>query len=153
MHEDAQGVSVTLLASRQLGFGISGGIEAAIRAARCYQENMNRDKLFVKVNIRNTFNTVRIYLILEAIAKHSPELLPFITSTLSGPSNLQFADCRKNEPNGGIHGFDSELLKTMESELVLAYLDDITLGDDAETVLGDFLQLEEFAPRVGFEER
>ena len=39
-------VSITLLApSRQLGFGISGGIEAAVRAARCYLENMNRGKV------------------------------------------------------------------------------------------------------------
>jgi len=37
----------------------------------------------------------------------------------------------------------------MKSELVLAYLDDITLGDDAESVLKDFLQLEEAASRIG----
>ena len=43
----------------------------------------------------------------------------------------------------------AELLKTMKSELVLAYLDDITLGDDAETVLQDFLLLEE-AASIGY---
>jgi len=38
----------------------------------------------------------------------------------------------------------------MESKLVLAYLDDITLGDDTETVLKDVLhQLEEAALRMG----
>ena len=37
----------------------------------------------------------------------------------------------------------------MKSELVLAYLDDITLEDDAETVLADFMRLEESALRVG----
>jgi len=42
-----------------------------------------------------------------------------------------------------------ELLKSMKSDLVLAYLDDITLGDDAETVLKDFLQLEEAASCIG----
>ena len=39
----------------------------------------------------------------------------------------------------------------MKSELAVAYLDDITLGDDAETILGDFLMLEESALRVGLE--
>jgi len=42
-----------------------------------------------------------------------------------------------------------ELLKSMKSELVLAYLDDTTLGDNAETVLKDILQLEEVASRIG----
>jgi len=37
----------------------------------------------------------------------------------------------------------------MKLEFVLAYLDDITLGDDAETVLKDFLQLEEAVSRIG----
>jgi len=37
----------------------------------------------------------------------------------------------------------------MKSELVLAYLDDITLGDEAETVQKDFLQLEEAASHIG----
>jgi len=37
----------------------------------------------------------------------------------------------------------------MKAELVLAYLDDITLLDDVETVLKDFLQLDEAASRIG----
>ena len=158
----AREVSITLLApSRQLGFGISGGIEAAVRAARCYLENMNRGKLFVKVDFRNAFNTVRRDSILEAVAKHLPELLPFATSTLSGPSNLQFSEymlqseegAQQGDPLGPLYFCLAivELLKAMKSELVLAYLDDITLGDDAETVLADFMRLEESALRVGLE--
>jgi len=37
----------------------------------------------------------------------------------------------------------------MKSESVLAYLDNITLGDDAEIILRNFLQLEEAALRIG----
>ena len=62
----AREVSITLLAPRQLGFGISGGTEAAVRAARCYLESMNSGKLFVRVDFRNAFNTVRRDAILEA---------------------------------------------------------------------------------------
>ena len=47
---DAQKVSITLLIPRQLGFGISGGIDAAVRAAWCYLENMDKGKMFVKVD-------------------------------------------------------------------------------------------------------
>ena len=42
-----------------------------------------------------------------------------------------------------------ELLETMESELVLGYLDDITLGGDAEICLGDFLRLETVSKDFG----
>jgi hypothetical protein len=44
-----------------------------------------------------------------------------------------------------------ELLESMQSELVLGYLDDITLGDDARTCLNDFLHLEDAARRLGLE--
>jgi len=99
----------------------------------------------------------RDHVILEAVANHLPELLPFATSTLSGPSDLQFGDLtlqseegtQQGDPLGPLYFCLAivELLKSMGSELVLAYLDDITLGDDAETVLNDFLQLDEAASR------
>ena len=44
-----------------------------------------------------------------------------------------------------------ELLESMQSELVLGYLDDITLGDDAATCLKDFLYLEAAARKLGLE--
>jgi len=53
---------------------------------------MGTGKLVVKVDFRNAFNTVRRDVILEAVANHLPELLPFATSTLSGSSDLQFGD-------------------------------------------------------------
>ena len=98
--------------------------------------------------------------ILEAVAKHLPELLPFATSTLSGPSDLQFANftlqsegAQQGDPLGLLYFclVIIELLKAMKSEIVLAYVDNITLEDDAKTVLGDFLQLEESALRVSLE--
>ena len=157
----ARELSTTLLAPHQLGFGISGGAEAAVRAARCYLENMASGNLFVKVDFRNAFNTVRRDAILEAVAKHFPELLPFATSTLSGPSNLQFGNfilqseegAQQGDPLGPLYFclVIAELLKAMKSELVLAYLDDITLGDDAKTVLQDFLLLAETAKSLGLE--
>ena len=41
-----------------------------------------------------------------------------------------------------------ELLDSLKSELVLGYLDDITLGDDAAVCLDDFL----YTPRRSIEE-
>jgi hypothetical protein len=48
----------TLLAPRQLGFGVSGGAEAAVRAARCYLENMDSGKLFCKSRIPERFQHI-----------------------------------------------------------------------------------------------
>jgi len=44
-----------------------------------------------------------------------------------------------------------EQLNTMKLALVLKYLDGITLGDDADTVLKECMQLEEAALRIGLE--
>jgi hypothetical protein len=153
--------SAALLAPRQLGFGVSGGAEAAVRAARLYLENSESGKLFIKVDFRNAFNTVRRDSILEAVAKHFPELLPFASSSVSRPSVLQFASFALLSEEGAQQGDPlsplyfclviKELLDSMMSELVLAYLDDIALGDEAEVCLYDFLRLDEGARRVGLE--
>ena len=153
--------SATLLAPKQLGFGVAGGAEATVRAARRYLENMGHGKLLIKTDFRNAFNTVRRDAILEAVAKHFPQLLPYATSTIGSASDLQFADFRLQSEEGAQQGDPlgplyfclviMELLESMQSELVLGYLDDITLGDDAATCLKDFLYLEAAAKKLGLE--
>jgi len=153
--------SAALLAPRQLGFGVSGGAEAAVRAARRYLENMERGKLFVKIDFRNAFNMLRRDSILEAVAKHFPELLPFASSTISSPSDLQFAEfilqseegAQQGDPLGPLYFclVFKELLESLQSELVVGYLDDAAMGGEAETVLKDFLHIESAAKLIGLE--
>jgi hypothetical protein len=74
-------------------------------------------------------------------------------------SFLQFADYLLQSEEGAQQGDPlgplyfclviKELLESLQSELVMGYLDDITLGDDAETCLHDFLRLEEAAQLLG----
>ena len=52
-------VCSSLLAPRQLGFVVSGGAEASVRAARRFLDNMQHDQLFMKIDFRNAFNTLR----------------------------------------------------------------------------------------------
>ena len=54
-----KGAGAELLAPRQLGFGIKGGAEAAVRAARRYIDKMEDGKVFVKIDFKNAFNTLR----------------------------------------------------------------------------------------------
>ena len=151
--------AAVLLAPRQLGFGIQGGAEAEVRSARLYMENMSCGKLLVKIDFCNAFNTVRRDFVLEAVHKYFPQLLPFAFSTMNFMSDLQFGDfvLRSDE---GVHQGDplgplyfclvcKELLESLKSELVLGYLDDITLGDDAPVCLEDFLRLEAASAKLG----
>lgn len=151
----------SLLAPRQLGFGVSGGAEAAVRAARRFLDNMQQDQLFLKIDFRNAFNTLRRDAILEAIEKHFPELLPYATSTISSSSHLQFGEftllseegAQQGDPLGPLYFclVFKDLLESLRSELVLGYLDDVAVGDTAAIVLNDFILLEKTAERLGLE--
>ena len=156
-----QDASAALLAPRQLGFGVKGGAEAAVRAARCYVENMKSGQLFIKIDFKNAFNTLRRDSILEAVAKHFPELLHFAASTIDSPSDLQFGKFTVQSEEGAQQGDPlgplyfclvfKEILESLCSELVLGYLDDVAMGDTASIVLSDFISLEKTASRFGLE--
>ena len=153
--------SAALLSPRQLGFGVPRGAEAAVRAARRYVDNMKSGQLLIKTDFRNAFNTIRRDAILEAVAKHFPQLLPYVASTIGSPSCLQFGQFVLHSEEGAQQGDPlgplyfcltiKELLESMQSELILGYLDDITIGGNARTCLDDFLHLENAARRLGLE--
>ena len=76
-------------------------------------------------------------------------------------SSLQFGDfvlqseesAQQGDPLGPLYfclAF-KELLESRRSELVLGYLDDVTLGGEAACVLEDFIQLEVAAKKIGLE--
>ena len=151
----------SLLAPRQLGFGVFGGAEAAVRAARRFLDNMQQDQLLLKIDFRNAFNTLRRDAILEAIEKRFPELLPYATSTISSSSHLQFGEsillseegAQQEDPLGPLFFclVFKDLLESLQSELVLGYLDDVAIGDTAAIVLQDFILLEKTAEHLGLE--
>jgi hypothetical protein len=89
-YNNAKDSSAALLVPRQLAFGVPGGAEAAVRAARYYVENMEPRQLFVKIDFHNAFNTLRRDSILEA--QRFPELLPYASSTIGCPSDLQLGE-------------------------------------------------------------
>ena len=56
-----------LLAPRQLGFGVCGGSEAAVHAARRFLSAMGEDQAVVKLDFTNAFNSIRRDCVLEAV--------------------------------------------------------------------------------------
>jgi Reverse transcriptase (RNA-dependent DNA polymerase) len=151
--------SATLLSPRQLGFGVRGGAEAAVHATRRYLANLQPDQVFVKVDFANAFNTIRRDVILEAIARHVPELLNYACSSYGSSSELRFGERSVSSEEGAQQGDPlgplyfclavHELLTSLKSELVTGYLDDISLGGEAGTVADDFIRLEAEAAKLG----
>uniref|UniRef100_A0A1X7U4B2 Reverse transcriptase domain-containing protein n=1 Tax=Amphimedon queenslandica TaxID=400682 RepID=A0A1X7U4B2_AMPQE len=58
----------SLLAPRQLGYGIPGGLEAAVHAARYFLRNMDDSSAFLKLDFRNAFNSIHRSKMLAAVS-------------------------------------------------------------------------------------
>ena len=62
-----------LLSPRQLGYGVRGGAEAAVHAARCFLSSMPSDHAMVKLDFKTAFNSIRRDKMLEACLRFAPE--------------------------------------------------------------------------------
>ena len=147
------------LAPRQLGFGVSGGAEAAAHAARRYIQSMDSNKVFMKIDFSNAFNTLRRDVILCAIKTNFPELFNFAVSTYEEITNLRFGDysissqegTQQGDPLGPLYFCMSiqPILSKLACEFVTGYLDDISLGGDVDIAIDDFIFLESEAGKLG----
>ena len=135
------------LSPRQLGVGVPGRCEAAIHSARRYLETLPPDHVFVKLDYSNAFNSLH-----RCQTCRAPWRTEFLTSMLSvilrtiflvpwflyglfprGPPSSQQGDplapllfCNTIHP----------LLQSLEANLSLGFLDDLSLGG-LESVVAD----------------
>jgi len=136
-----------LLSPLQLGVGIAGGSEGAVHAARRFVNSMGLNKVFVKLDFSNAFNSLHWRDMLFAVADKIPELYSLVFSAYSSPSVLHFngahilsADgVQQGDPLGPLLFCLSiqPLLENLHSEVVFSYLDDVSLGGDPQTVADD----------------
>jgi len=122
---------------------------------------MKPGRVLVKIDFTNAFNTrpKRRDCILEEIAKQLPEVLPFVSSTMDNSTDLQFGEyilqsqegAQQGDPLGPLYFclVFKDILQSLQSELVLGYLDDVMMGGDASTVAADFIELEAAVNRIG----
>ena len=143
-----------LLAPRQLGYGVLGGAEAVVHAARQYIDNMQPQDAVMKLDFKNAFNSVRRDKMLEAMQSFAPEIYPFVHSVYSSPSNLLWEDktiqssegVQQGDPLGpllfclAIHPRSTQLM----AEFCAMYLDDVSLGGSPEVILHDLEVVESF---------
>ena len=66
----------SVLFPKQLGFGVSRGIEAAVHAAREYLSNLETRSLVLKLDFQNAFNTLRRDKMLHAVWEKIPSIYP-----------------------------------------------------------------------------
>ena len=81
----------TLLSPRQLGYGVRGGAEVAIHAARKYLKDLPDEHAMVKLDF-SAFNSLRRDKMLEAVRDLAPEIYPLVYSAYSSPSTLHWGD-------------------------------------------------------------
>ena len=130
--------AAALLAPRQLGFGVTGGTEAAVHACPRYVENMPQGHVFVKIDFTNVFNTLRRDVILEAVERHIPELLPYAAgvvtrgqrSAVRGVFSAVTGGAQQGDPLGPLYFCLAvhDLLTSLQSSIVVGYLDDMSMG-------------------------
>jgi len=150
---------VHFLVPRQVGVGTKCGVEAAVHAARSYLASCPSGSAFIKPNFVNAFNCIRRDCVLEAAAFHIPELLPFLLSSYSNASILQFGDFEIQSQEGLQQGDPlvlllfsltvAEVLNGCEGDLAIGYLDDFTLGGIVETLIDQVKTIETQAYDLG----
>ena len=136
-----------MLSPTQLGVGIKGGAEAAVHATRRYLQEMPKENLVAKLDFRNAFNSLMRNQMLDAIARVAPEIYSFCHSAYSVNSILSFGDHEVVSSEGPQQGDPlgplmfsitiQPILDKLNSELVIGYLDDITLGGGVHQVAAD----------------
>ena len=87
-----------------------GGSEAAAHAARHYLTNNPRNKVFLKLDIKNAFNSIHRDIILEKTKEEIPSLFNLIWQAYSTTSHLFYRDnillsdtgIQQGDPNGPV---------------------------------------------------
>ena len=74
----------------QLGVGVSGGCESAVRATRRFMDSMPNEFVIAKLDFTNAFNNLRRDAMLEAVYKTVPEIYKFCHLSYSQPTKLRY---------------------------------------------------------------
>ncbi|KAG1702407.1 Retrotransposable element SLACS protein [Nymphon striatum] len=146
----------------QLGVGTRLGAEAAVHSCRRFLCHIpSSEKVLLKIDFKNAFNSVRRDLILKEAKNHAPEVYPLVYQCYSHKSHLFFDNYTLSSMEGVQQGDPlgpflfslaiMELIRSCESELNMWYLDDGTIGGEAESVLSDFKKIIAAASDLGLQ--
>ncbi|XP_029656802.1 uncharacterized protein LOC115230817 [Octopus sinensis] len=131
----------------QVGVGVPSGCEAAVHAARRYLSTATPNRVLVKLDISNAFNSVRRDSLLDACLSRCPSIYRYVDLSYGSPSSLICGSSAISSENGVQQGdplgpllfslaIDSAV-KACQSEFNVWYLDDATIGGPACSILED----------------
>ena len=132
----------TLLAPKQLGYGVKSGVEAAIHFARLFLNNISSLKALAKLNFESAFNSIRRDKMLSSVGELAPDILPFIHCAYSSPSSVYCSNDILQSSDGVQQG-------DQRSEFCILYLDDVTLGGNVEDLAQDLRAFQQEAAELG----
>ena len=149
----------SLLRPNQLGYGTKGGCEAAAHVTRNYITNNPSNKVFLKLDISNAFNCIRRDTVLQKVEEKIPNLYNLFWQAYSKPSHLFYrgktlyseTGLQQGDPGGPALfslGVD-HIVKSLNSEINLWYLDDSNLADSPQVLLEDLRLLKRELGKIG----
>ena len=77
-----------LLLPSQVGVGTPLGCETAVHATRYFMAQSHNDKVLLKLDVKNAFNSIRRDTVLQEAQKHLPEIYPFIWDCYSSKTSF-----------------------------------------------------------------
>ena len=145
----------------QMGYSTRGGCEAAAHSARRYLGVTLGRRVLFKVDMANAFNTIRRDVILTAARTKAVGMYRMLWQAYSEPSILFYGDTKlvsatgiqQGDPFGPALfslGID-ELVRKVDTEFSVWYIDDGTIGDEPEKVLSCVQRLIGDLREVGLE--
>ena len=143
----------------QMRAGTPNGAKTAAHAARSFLSAAKDDDIFIKLDFKNAFNTLKRDAIADSILQLAPELDPFFLTSYKAHSSLVHGDYvidyqegfQQGDPIASV-GFcmvTQLALTSMQSQFKLLYLDDISAGDSWKIVLPVLQIFQEQARALG----
>ena len=146
------------------GVAVDGGLEAATAAICDYSKrNAGKDRVLLKIDFANAFNSVHRGAFMQPVATHLPGLLPFVQWCYGVESLLIFGDVELSSMCGAQQGDPlgpllfslaikqvTETMKQQEGvDLSVWYLDDGTIGGSPQGVSLAFQTLIRISGEMG----
>ena len=127
----------------------------SITSCHSHLQNMSPGHLLLKLDFKNTFNTLRRDKMFESVKEYAPELFTLVHSAYEQPSLLFCGDHIVESAEGVQQGDPlgpllfclaiQPLALKLRSEFSVFYLDDGTIGGCVEDVIHDLQLVEEEA--------
>lgn len=144
----------------QLGFGTKQGCEAAVHATRTYVTmSTGTEKVLLKIDFRNAFNSIERDVMLHEVKKKTPSLYHYFWQCYRNSSLLFYGEesilseigAQQGDPTGPLL-FSltiQPMIEKLMSDLNVWYLDDGSICDVPEMVLQDLEFLVNEAAKLG----